>query len=114
MIKKKISPGRYAGNNDIFYFGLISFFTSRYTPKSTLTINGVVDFGTTVADGQVFTKEIAILNHGSKCGDYKILLDPNLPFHIMPVQGTIHPGYSQPIRVRLSSQLATLGLLKTY
>ena len=21
MIKKKISPGRYAGNNDIFYFG---------------------------------------------------------------------------------------------
>ena len=22
MIKKKISPGRYAGNNDIFYFGL--------------------------------------------------------------------------------------------
>ena len=22
MMKKKISPGRYAGNNDIFYFGL--------------------------------------------------------------------------------------------
>ena len=24
MIKKKISPGRYAGNNDIFYFGPIT------------------------------------------------------------------------------------------
>ena len=60
-----------------------------------------MDFGTTVADGQVFTKEIAILNHGTKCGDFKIFANPALPFHFMPADGTVNPGYSQPIRVIL-------------
>ena len=74
---------------------------SRYAPKSTLALSGSVDFGTTVADGQIYTKEIAILNHGTKSGDYKICVPEEFPFNVMPLEGTIHPGYSQPIRVRL-------------
>lgn len=77
----------------------------RYAPKSTLIISGSVDFGTTVADGQLFTEEIAILNHGLKCGDYKIFLEKGFPFHILPLEGTIHPGYSQPIRVSFDIHL---------
>ncbi|XP_057307230.1 cilia and flagella-associated protein 47-like isoform X2 [Hydractinia symbiolongicarpus] len=75
-----------------------------YAPKSTLIISGSVDFGTTVADGQLFTKEISILNHGLKCGDYKIFLKKEFPFHILPLEGTIHPGYSQPIRFEFISK----------
>ena len=47
----------------------------------------------------MYTKDIAILNHGIKHGDYKIYLEPDLPFKVLPLEGTIQPGYSQPIRV---------------
>ena len=37
MIKKKNSPGRYAGNNDIFYFGLIAEVEQDIIFLSTIT-----------------------------------------------------------------------------
>lgn len=76
----------------------------RYAPKSILTINGTCDLGTIVADGQVYTQDIAILNHGIKFGDYKIFIEDDFPFKVMPLEGSIQPGYSQPIRVGLQFQ----------
>ena len=72
----------------------------RYAPKSTLSVSGPVDFGTTVADGKVLTREIAILNRGMRTGEFKIEIPEDCPFFINPTDGTIRPGYSQPLRVR--------------
>lgn len=80
---------------------LIVILIFSYAPKSILAINGSCDLGTIVADGQVYTRDIAILNHGIKYGEFKIDIEDNLPFKVMPLEGFVQPGYSQPIRVSI-------------
>lgn len=80
----------------IFLFHIIF----RYCQRPILSIDGIVDFGTCIADGKIYYKEIAILNHGTKRGSFKIHQHSDFPFTIMPSEGVVYPGYSQPIRVR--------------
>lgn len=82
--------------NYIFLF----YIVFRYCQRPILSIDGIVNFGTCIADGKIYYKEIAILNHGTKRGSFKIHQNPDLPFTIMPSEGVVYPGYSQPIRVR--------------
>ena len=65
-----------------------------------MEISGSVDYGTTIADGKVIRKEIAILNRGAKNGTFKLSYEGNKPITIVPMQGMVKAGYSQPIRVR--------------
>lgn len=82
--------------NYIFLF----YIVFRYCQRPILSIDGIVNFGTCIADGKIYDKEIAILNHGTKRGSFKIHQNPDFPFTIMPSEGVVYPGYSQPIRVR--------------
>lgn len=82
--------------NYIFLF----YIVFRYCQRPILSIDGIVNFGTCIADGKIYYKEIAILNHGTKRGSFKIHQNPDFPFTIMPSEGVVYPGYSQPIRVR--------------
>ena len=85
------------------FLTLLCFILScfRFSPKPAMEITGPVDFGTPVADGKVLRKEIAILNRGSKSGEFRLKYDGNEPFTIIPMKGVVKAGYSQPIRVRL-------------
>ena len=82
--------------NYIFLF----YIVFRYCQRPILSIDGIVNFGTCIADGKIYYKEIAILNHGTKRGSFKIHQNPDFPITIMPSEGVVYPGYSQPIRVR--------------
>lgn len=82
--------------NYIFLF----YIVFRYCQRPILSIDRIVNFGTCIADGKIYYKEIAILNHGTKRGSFKIHQNPDFPFTIMPSEGVVYPGYSQPIRVR--------------
>ena len=82
--------------NYIFLF----YIVFRYCQRPILSIDGIVNFGTCIADGKIYYKEIAILNHGTKRGSFKIHQNPDFPFTIMPSEDVVYPGYSQPIRVR--------------
>ena len=67
-----------------------------------MEITGDVDFGTLVADSKIIRKEIAILNRGSKNGAFKLIYEGGEPITIIPKQGVVKSGYSQPIRVCVS------------
>ncbi len=68
-----------------------------------MEIMGPVDFGTIIADGKVVRKEIAILNRGSKNGKFKIAYEGNEPLTMVPTQGVVKAGYSQPVRVSITA-----------
>lgn len=71
----------------------------RKAPQPAMEITGPVDFGTIVADGKVLRQEIQILNRGSKNGKFKLTYDGKEPLNMVPKQGVVKAGYSQPIRV---------------
>ena len=71
------------------------------TSEPRMEITGDVDFGIVTADGKVLRKEIAILNHGSKNGAFKLVYEGEEPILIIPKQGIVKAGYSQPVRVCL-------------
>ena len=64
-----------------------------------MEITGPVDFGTVIADGRILRQEIAILNRGSKNGAFKLSYEGKEQITIVPRQGIVKAGYSQPIRV---------------
>ncbi len=71
-------------------------------PKPAMEITGPVDFGTVIADGQVIRKEIAILNRGSKNGKFNLTYKGDEPITMIPTQGVVKAGYSQPVRVGIA------------
>jgi hypothetical protein len=46
----------------------------------------------------------SILNHGSKEGQFTIVPDEDCAFQVMPTEGLIRPGYSQPVRFEFISK----------
>ena len=64
-----------------------------------MEITSNVEFGIVIADGKVQRQEIAILNRGSKNGAFKLVYKGSEPISIVPMQGVVKAGYSQPIRV---------------
>lgn len=69
------------------------------TVKPRMEISSNADFGTVIANGKVLQKEIAILNRGSKNGTFKLVYEGNKAISMVPKQGVVKAGYSQPIRV---------------
>ena len=64
-----------------------------------MEVTSDVNFGVVTADGKVLRKEIAILNRGSKNGAFKLVYEGKEPISVVPRQGVVKAGYSQPIRV---------------
>ncbi|XP_065057284.1 cilia and flagella-associated protein 47-like isoform X2 [Rhopilema esculentum] len=73
-------------------------------PKPAMEITGPVDFGTVIADGRILRQEIAILNRGSKNGAFKLSYGGKEQITIVPRQGIVKAGYSQPIRFEFISK----------
>ena len=79
------------------------FVPFRYPCRPVLTIQDSVDFGHVVANSKVISKEIDVSNHGSKAGDFKIKYTGDKPIAVIPSCGTVPPGATQKVKVRLFS-----------
>lgn len=71
-----------------------------------LDLEGPVDFGTVVANSKVLSKEVALINHGSMPGEFKISYTGNLPIVIVPTSGKVSPKTVQMIKVELVTEFA--------
>ncbi|XP_052240686.1 cilia- and flagella-associated protein 47-like isoform X3 [Dreissena polymorpha] len=70
-----------------------------YPTKPMLEIEQTVDFGNVVANSKTIAREISLVNHGSKSGEFKIKYAGNQPIAIMPTSGTVPPKSVQLIKV---------------
>lgn len=101
-IFKFVSPakGVIFYNNLTSNFNLI-YFVSLYSYPSqpVLAIDESVDFGNLVANSKTIAKEISLVNHGSKSGEFKIKYAGDRPIAIVPNAGTVPPKSVQMIKV---------------
>lgn len=72
---------------------------AAYPTKPILEVDQMVDFGNVVANSKTIAREISLVNHGSKSGDFKIKYAGNQPIAIMPTSGSIPPKSVQLIKV---------------
>lgn len=66
-----------------------------------LEIEEVVDFGSLVASSKTISKEIALTNHGSKAGEFKLKYSGDKPLAIVPTSGNVPPKSVQLIKVNM-------------
>lgn len=64
-----------------------------------MEVDQVVDFGSTVANSKTIAREISLINHGSKAGEFKIKYAGEQPIAIMPTSGSVPPKSVQLIKV---------------
>ncbi|KAM3935444.1 cilia- and flagella-associated protein 47 [Leptodactylus fuscus] len=83
-------------DNDVIEVPLLGFPPSCY-----LEIDPEVNFGSVVANSKVIYKEIAITNHGSSSGTFKIKYSGHLPITVFPTSGIVEPKTMQIIKVEL-------------
>ncbi|XP_056412134.1 cilia- and flagella-associated protein 47 isoform X3 [Hyla sarda] len=83
-------------DNDAIEVPLLGFVPSCY-----LEIDPEVHFGSIVANSKVICKDIAITNHGSSPGTFKIKYNGHLPITISPTSGVIEPKTMQILKVDL-------------
>eukprot|EP00079_Xenopus_tropicalis_P021661 XP_012813080.1 PREDICTED: cilia- and flagella-associated protein 47 isoform X1 [Xenopus tropicalis] len=79
-----------------------------FTPSCYLEVDSEVNFGNIVASSKMIHKEIAIRNHGSSPGTFKIKYTGQLPITIAPSSGTVEPKTQQLIRVEICTDKPTL------
>ncbi|XP_071992034.1 cilia- and flagella-associated protein 47 isoform X2 [Engystomops pustulosus] len=72
-----------------------------FTPSCYLEIDPEVSFGSIVANSKVVYKEIAVANHGSSPGTFKIKYTGHLPITISPASGIVQPKTMQMLKVDL-------------
>jgi len=70
-----------------------------YPTKPILEVDQIVDFGNTVANSKTIAREISIINHGSKAGEFKIKYAGDQPIAIMPTSGTVPPKSVQLVKL---------------
>ncbi|KAL4233464.1 hypothetical protein ACF0H5_008145 [Mactra antiquata] len=70
-----------------------------YPTKPILEVDQSVDFGNVVANSKTLAREISLVNHGSKPGEFKIKYAGNQPIAIMPTSGSVPPKSVQLIKV---------------
>ena len=75
------------------------FFLFRYPTQPILEVESEVNFGNLVANSKTISKEIALTNHGSKSGEFKIKYSGDKPIVIMPSSGSVPPKSVQLIKV---------------
>ena len=61
-----------------------------------------IDFGTMVVANKVVTREVYLMNHGSKPGSFKITYIGKKPLSITPASGEVPPKTAQVLRVSIS------------
>lgn len=66
-----------------------------------LEIEDVVDFGNLVASSKTIAKEISLINHGSKAGEFKLKYSGDKPLAIVPTSGNVPPKSVQLIKVQM-------------
>ena len=59
----------------------------------------MVEFGNVVANSKTIAREISLVNHGSKAGEFKIKYSGDKPIAIMPTSGSVPPKSVQLIKV---------------
>ncbi|XP_053397416.1 cilia- and flagella-associated protein 47-like isoform X4 [Mercenaria mercenaria] len=72
---------------------------AAYPTKPKLEVDQSVDFGNVVANSKTIAREISLVNHGSKAGEFKIKYAGNQPIAIMPTSGSVPPKSVQLIKV---------------
>uniref|UniRef100_H2YRU5 HYDIN/VesB/CFA65-like Ig-like domain-containing protein n=1 Tax=Ciona savignyi TaxID=51511 RepID=H2YRU5_CIOSA len=72
-----------------------------YTPTPLLDLEGPVDFGMVVANSRVLNQEVALINHGSLAGEFKVVYSGSKPIVITPSSGKVNPKTIQLIKVEL-------------
>lgn len=77
------------------YYGCIS----RYPTRPSLELPSKVDFGNVLANSKVISKEISLVNSGSKVGEFSIRYTGDKPIAILPNAGSIPPQSAQIIKV---------------
>lgn len=75
-----------------------------YMPTPLLDLEGPVDFGMVVANSKVLSQEVALINHGSMPGEFKISYNGDLPIVIVPTSGKVNPKTIQLIKVELVTE----------
>nr|XP_039264663.1 cilia- and flagella-associated protein 47-like isoform X2 [Styela clava] len=88
-----------AVNDDIVEIPLYA-----YMPTPLLDLEGPVDFGMVVANSKVLSQEVALINHGSMPGEFKISYNGDLPIVIVPTSGKVNPKTIQLIKVELVTE----------
>jgi len=83
----------------LLFFICKTFSFHRYPTKPILEIDQSVDFGHVVANSKTIAREISLINHGSKSGEFKIKYAGNQPIAIMPTSGSVPPKSVQLIKV---------------
>ncbi|XP_052808119.1 cilia- and flagella-associated protein 47-like isoform X2 [Mya arenaria] len=74
--------------------------------KPILEIDQTIDFGHVVANSKTIAREISLINHGSKSGEFKIKYAGDQPIAIMPTSGSVPPKSVQLIKIELVTKHA--------
>ncbi|XP_040280927.1 cilia- and flagella-associated protein 47 [Bufo bufo] len=90
-------------DNDVIEVPLLGF-----TPSCCLEIDPEVNFGDLVANSKVIYKEIAVTNHGSSPGTFKIKYSGHFPITISPTSGIVEPKKMQIIKVDLCTDIPSV------
>ncbi|KAK3096977.1 hypothetical protein FSP39_005325 [Pinctada imbricata] len=77
-----------------------------YPTQPVLELEPEVNFGNLVANSKTVSKEIALTNHGSKSGEFKIKYSGDKPIVIMPSSGSVPPKSVQLIKVEFVTKSA--------
>ena len=81
----------------------------RYPTKPILEVDGIVDFGNVVADSKTIAREISLVNHGSRAGEFHLKYAGNQPIVIMPTSGSVPPKSVQLIKVFIDHELSFIS-----
>ncbi|KAL5010428.1 hypothetical protein ScPMuIL_012733 [Solemya velum] len=76
-----------------------------YPSQAVLEIENTVDFGSQVASSKTISHEIALVNHGSMAGEFKIKYSGDQPLAIIPNTGTVPPKSVQLIKVEYVTKI---------
>ncbi|KAM9320035.1 LOW QUALITY PROTEIN: cilia- and flagella-associated protein 47 [Gastrophryne carolinensis] len=79
-----------------------------FTPSCYLEMDLEVHFGNIIANSKVISKEVAITNHGSSPGTFKIKYSGTHPITITPSSGTVEPKTMQLIKMELCADTPTI------
>ncbi|XP_059154686.1 cilia- and flagella-associated protein 47-like isoform X2 [Physella acuta] len=81
-----------------------------YPTQPMLDIEDEVDFGTLVANCKVVSKDITLINKGSKSGDFEFTYEGNNPLLFIPMSGSVPPNSE--MRVKVEYVMKTPGKFK--
>lgn len=70
-----------------------------------LSIEGLVDFGSIVANSRVIARQLPLVNNGAKEGEFKFRYTGKKPIMVIPDSGKVKAKSTLMIRVRNRNQM---------